>query len=252
MSRPIVAVDVGNTRVKWGLSRAGRIVEVAALPLDDSDAWQRQLTAWRLDAASAWILSGVQPTRCAILRAWLEKQGAVVRVLTTARDLPLVVALPEPGKVGIDRLLDAVAVNRRRAADAAAVVIDAGSAVTVDYLDEGGVFRGGAIFPGLRLMAQALHEHTALLPVVEVRCAESPPGASTTAAIRIGVYHAALGGAERLVADYRQRAAGPLEVYLTGGDAPLLAERFTPPFTLWPEMTLEGILHSLPPGEVDG
>lgn len=252
MSRAVVVVDVGNTRVKWGLCRAGRVVEVAALPSDDADAWRRQHDAWRLGTDTTWALSGVHPGRRDVLRAWLEGQGAAVRVLASVRDLPLTVALPEPDKVGIDRLLDAVAANRRREAGTAAAIIDAGSAVTVDYVDERGVFRGGAIFPGLRLMAQALHEHTALLPVVAVSRAEPPPGDSTTTAIRTGVYHAVLGGAERLVAAYRRQTPGPLEVYLTGGDAPLLAERFAPPFVLWPEMTLEGILHSLPPGIVDG
>ena len=82
--------------------------------------------------------------------------------------MPLEVELEHPDKVGIDRLLNAVAANRRRQEHVAAILVDAGSAVTVDYLDGNGVFRGGAIFPGFRLMARALHDYTALLPIVDI------------------------------------------------------------------------------------
>ena len=89
--------------------------------------------------------------------------------------------------------------NSRRRPDTPAVIVDAGSAVTVDYVDERGVFRGGAILPGLRLMAQALHDYTALLPVVTIDGEAAMPGATTTEAIKAGVFAAVLGGVERLV-----------------------------------------------------
>jgi type III pantothenate kinase len=238
-----VVVDVGNTRIKWGLCRADTVTEVAALPPDDPAAWQRQFDAWRLGAAQTWVVSGVHPVRRDTFIAWLGQHRAGVRRLDTFDALPLVVEVDQPDKVGIDRLLNAVAANRRRPAETAAVLVDAGSAVTVDYVDRAGAFRGGAIFPGLRLMAQALHDYTALLPLVEVRTPTSPPGTSTIQAIEAGVYHAVLGGVERLIKELQQteRAA----VYLTGGDAPLLAERFVGPYTLWPEMTLAGILYAV-------
>src|SRR5205823_11315500 len=94
--------------------------------------------------------------------------------------LPLSVALAEPAKVGIDRLLNAVAANTLRPRDMPVVIADIGSAVTVDWLDENGVFKGGAIFPGLRLMAKALNDYTALLPLVEIwRNLPPLPGTST-------------------------------------------------------------------------
>ena len=91
-----------------------------------------------------------------------------MRVLQYAGELPLRVELEKPDHVGIDRLLDAVAVNSRRAPGVPAVIIDAGSAVTVDLVDGAGAFRGGAILPGLRLMAKSLHDYTALLPLIEL------------------------------------------------------------------------------------
>jgi type III pantothenate kinase len=191
-----------------------------------------------------WIVSGVRPQRCEELVQWVADHGSTVWHLRSASQLPLQVALEAPDKVGIDRLLNAVAANRRRRPQAAAILVDAGSAVTVDYVDAAGVFRGGAIFPGLRLMAQALHDHTALLPVVPIDTVLDPPGTSTIDAIRTGVYYGVLGGIERLIAEYQRHSATPIDIFLTGGDAKLLASKILSPVQVWPEMTLEGIMHS--------
>ncbi len=199
--------------------------------------------------ACPWIVSGVQPERRDALTAWLRQRGAKVQVLDSYRQLPLVVEVEAPEKVGIDRLLNAVAANTRRPSGFAAVIVDAGSAVTVDVVDPAGVFRGGAIFPGLQLMAQALREHTALLPLVAVDRAEPPPGKSTAQAIRVGVVHALLGGVARLLAAYSRQFPDGMAVYVTGGDEPLLTAarpRLGAECVPWPAMTLEGILHSSP------
>ncbi len=244
MTGPVV-VDVGNTRMKWGRSAAGRIVDVAAVPPDAPDRWQHQLDRWPGAADRTWVIGGVQPQRRDALAAWLRSKGIAVHIVQSFRELPLAVGVDHPERVGIDRLFNAVAANRRRPGRHPAAVIDAGSAVTVDLLDCDGVFRGGAIFPGLRLMAQALHDHTALLPIVTVDRAEPLPATSTEPAIRAGVLQAVLGGAERIVAAYRGRFSEPLTVYLTGGDGPLLSAVLPGVAQLWPEMTLEGILHAV-------
>ena len=240
MTGPIV-VDVGNTRIKWGRCADGRVVETAALPPNDTDAWQQQVDRWAA-RAFAWVVSGVHPGHRDTLAAWLRPHAAEVRVLDSYRQLPLNVRLDEPDKAGIDRLLNAVAANTRRLAGRRAVVVDVGSAVTVDLLDDTGAFRGGAIFPGLRLMARALHEHTALLPLIGIDMPQRPPGTSTAQAIHAGVFQAVLGGVRQIVAEY---GVGSATVYITGGDGPMLLAADASLGELWPEMTLHGILHSV-------
>jgi type III pantothenate kinase len=157
------------------------------------------------------------------------------------RDIPLRVLLPRPDHVGVDRLVDAVAANSRRTAGHAAAIIDAGSAITVDRLDETGAFLGGAILPGLRLMAEALHAHTALLPLVEPPRRIPPlPGKDTRAAVEAGLFWGVYGGIERILREYYLHCGPTLEVFLTGGDALLLKPAF-PEAEFWPSMTLEGI-----------
>jgi type III pantothenate kinase len=250
---PLLVVDVGNTRVKWGRCDANAVAAAAALPPDDPAAWQRQLDAWALTGPLTWAVGGVHPARRDRLAEWLRQRGDTVHLLTSPEQLPLRTALPHPEKAGIDRLLNAVAVNSRRRPGTPAVVIDAGSAVTVDFIDEQGGFQGGAILPGLRLMAQALHDYTALLPVVTVDVDAPVPAANTVDALKSGILAAALGGIEWLLA----RAPGA-QVFVGGGDAELVAPRLTRPAEVWPLMTLEGVRLSVasafpaPTGPGDG
>jgi type III pantothenate kinase len=233
----LIVADIGNSRIKWGRSSAGAIDAHVSLPSDDSEAWSRQWDAWQLTDAAWAVASVAPPTRDRFVQ-WLQSRSTNVRIVESFRDIPVEVAVERPDKVGLDRLLNAAAANARRGAEQNALIIDAGSAVTVDHIDRQGVFRGGAIFPGLRLMSSALHDYTAQLPLVDVRGRRPPPGTETSAAIETGVLHAVVGGIDRLLDDMRQ---GSDIVFFTGGDAALLAPHLKTPTTIWPEMTLEGI-----------
>ncbi len=188
------------------------------------------------------MLSGVHPQRRDALADWLRQRGFTVTVLLLARDLPLEVRLEYPDRAGIDRLLNAVAVNSRRTPGVPAVVVDAGSAVTVDWIDDTGAFCGGAILPGLRLMVQALHDYTALLPRIELHTVPPPrPGASTTAALEVGVFWSVAAAIRTLASEFGRGRPDlpPPELYLAGGDGPLL-HAAVGAAVLWPEITLEG------------
>jgi type III pantothenate kinase len=242
-SEPRLVVDVGNTRIKWGLCDATSVAKSASLPPDEPAAWQKQLKAWRLKGLLAWAVSGVHPQRRDRLADWLRDRGDSLVVIDSPKQLPLRVALQHPGRVGIDRLLDAVAVNKRRPPNTPAIIIDAGSAVTVDYVDQRGVFRGGTILPGLRLMAAALHDYTALLPLVEVDTAVKVPATSTVEAVKAGTYYAVLGGIRMVIESLieGQLKDRPFRMFLSGGDAPLLHRHILSSAVVWPSMTLEGL-----------
>ena len=243
--RPTVVVDVGNTRIKWGLCDAGTVVRTASLG-DDPDEWDRQRAQWPL-RGNAWVLAGVQPQRGGRLRDWLAARGQHVVLLEGAGKLPLRVNLDQPDRTGIDRLLNAVAAKARLPAGQGAVLIDAGSAVTVDWLDESHAFQGGCIFPGLDLMAEALHRYTALLPRVAVKLpVPALPAKSTIPAMQAGLFLAVSGGIREAVRLYSETATVPPHVFFTGGQAPLLADAMRIPasWTVWPEQTLVGILRA--------
>lgn len=254
---PDVVVDIGNTRIKWGRCAAdgSTILRTASLP-DDEAAWEREFADWRLPGSATWVIASVQPRRSERLHAWLLRQGQRVVPLLSAAQLPVQVGLEKPDHAGIDRLLNGVAAIRHLAPGRGAVLIDAGSAVTVDWLDERHVFRGGSIYPGIDLMAEALHSYTALLPRVQVTYpVPGLPAGATVPAMQVGIFLAVSGGIREAVRLYAERAEVPPRVFFSGGQAPLLAramglqDRLWPEpwhdWLLWPEQTLMGILYSV-------
>ena len=129
--------------------------------------------------------------------------------------------------VGIDRLLNAVGANRLRSAHTPAVVVDLGTAITVDLVGPQGDFLGGAILPGIGTSARALYEFTDLLPLLDMHALAEPPpplGTATTEALRSGLYWGAVGGVRELIT--RLGEAGEIDAadpFLAGGTAPAVA-----------------------------
>jgi type III pantothenate kinase len=245
---PSILVDIGNTRTKWAYCPQGTcaaIDEIAALGPNDTHGWEHQRTAWLGSGTCDWVIAGVHPERIDNFKQWVRSHNEACLSIARPDQLQLSVALAEPAKVGIDRLLNAVAANTLSPRDMPVIIADIGSAVTVDWVDENGVFKGGAIFPGLRLMAKALNDYTALLPLVEtLRDQPQLPGTSTREAIEAGLTWAVVGGVVTLAHQMTMRAGRPPVRFLTGGDAELLQEALNESGPGWrhvPMLTLEGL-----------
>jgi type III pantothenate kinase len=239
---PLIAVDVGNSRVKFArfdeppplANRATLPVPAASLDVDprvapgSADPWDdlTPLVGDRPYDDFTWHIGSVQRQTSARLVERLRDCGATRVVLLAARDLPLYVSLPRPDMVGIDRLLGAVAANQLRSLTRPAVVVDLGSAITVDLVSADGAFQGGAILPGIGMSARAMHHFTDLLPLIEMQTLADPPaavGTGTVAAMTSGLFWGAVGGVRQLVELMGREAGGEPEVFLTGGAAPSVA-----------------------------
>src|SRR4051794_7428634 len=132
-----VVADIGNSRIKWGRCGPAGVFAHATLPPDDPTAWARQAAEGGLARAS-WALGSVQPQTCEAFAAWLSTEGHQVKRIDSYRKLPLDVLVDNPERVGLDRLLNAVAARTRLPRSSAGIIVDAGSAVTVDLVDESG------------------------------------------------------------------------------------------------------------------
>lgn len=234
-----IVIDIGNSHCKWGRVEGNNVVEKAVLPLKDSDeSWGKQIAAWNVSSASRFILAGVNPQVLHELKAWLKAHNHVVDTISSYKEIPIRVCVDFPEQVGLDRLLNAVAVERQPA-----IVIDAGSAVTVDLVNQDCEFAGGAIFPGLRLMAESLHQFTAQLPRVNVTF-PSPalPARNTADAVHAGIVHAVAGGIVACVQEMQQSFGNSATVYLTGGNGPELRQHLKLNVIEAPLLTLQGIL----------
>ena len=155
---PDVVVDIGNSRMKWGVCAGGRVTDVIRLRLDDEVAWDAALATLPPPQAAVrkWAVASVNPPALYRFMGWTHDRGGTV-VFERHTDLPIRVNVDEPEKVGLDRLCGAVAAKGMTPAGTPAITVDVGTAVTVNLIDADGVFQGGAIFPGPRLMARALH-----------------------------------------------------------------------------------------------
>lgn len=249
-SRPLIAVDVGNSRIKLGWFEQPREDSfpipdrTLRLPVD-ADEWT-ELPAWldvRSPDAVDWRIGSVNRVAASRLIEWLRDRNAIgSTALLGAGDLPLRVGLPHPDRVGVDRLLDAVAANYLRPANRAAVVVDLGTAITVDLVAANGVFQGGAILPGLMTSARALNQFTDMLPLLaELDGAPEALGKSTLEAMRSGLFWGAVGGIRELVARYAERLAEQPVVFVAGGSSLVVADLLGPDARHEPHLTLAGI-----------
>jgi len=252
MTPTLLAVDIGNARMKVGLfaSFAGDALPEPArtLPLDGETPQFDRLTSWLNDMADRklpWFLASVNRPGASRLIQWLREHrpGDTVTLLS-AGDLPLTVRLKRPDMAGIDRLVDAVAANRLREHGRAAVIVDVGTAITVDLVSADGAFLGGSILPGLAISARALNEFTDLLPLVDIsELSESPPALGTTTedALRSGLFWGTLGAIRQLIEQLARDAGACPQVFLTGGAGSAVAQLLGPDAQYVPHLTLAGI-----------
>ncbi|MEM9415612.1 MAG: type III pantothenate kinase [Planctomycetota bacterium] len=238
----LLAVSVGNTRTRIGSFVDGKLLEVSAF----RNARTEKIGA-AIDTAYAHLadrpdanvlLATVDPDRGdaveTIVRKHLDRD-----VYRVERDMPIPVGrqLDREALVGEDRLLNAAAAYDKL--KQACVIVDAGTAMTIDLVDGEGTFHGGAITPGAQLMLDALGQRAAQLPEIELRKPEEVVGHNTAEAMLSGVFYGMRGIVRELVEQYATETGQYPLVIATGGDAQVLfrdsdiVERVVPDLTLW-------------------
>jgi type III pantothenate kinase len=149
----------------------------------------------------------------------------------------------QPSQLGADRWASCVAARLRALrADTVAqpiIVVNAGTAVTIDSVDADGVFRGGMILPNMRLMLRVLAENTAALKVPPGRFEAFPT--NTSDGLYTGALHAVCGAIELARARLSSQAT-PVRCYLAGGAAPEIGPHLAAPVELVDNLVLEGVL----------
>lgn len=222
---PDVVVDIGNSRMKWGLCRNGRVSAMEVLEHDKPVDWKRLTEQWELGISTRWALAGVAPLAMERFQEWLSSRKSTFARITNElfenKDRTgLVTDVDEPDCIGVDRLLASLAATSRTPAKCTAVAISVGTAMTVDFVEPSGTHVGGVIVPGPEMMARSLHQYTAKLPHISIDPALPTEcwGTNTEGAIQIGIANAILGAADQLVWDWASRASQPPWVFATGGD----------------------------------
>jgi len=240
----LIVIDIGNTHVAVGTAAGRRIVNVRSLPAGRIEPLVRIVDElWRgLDAQAARpiVIASVVPEALQRLRSALPAEQAD-RVLVIRDDvaLPMVLDIDNPQTVGTDRICAAAAAYERTGK--ACAVADFGTAITIDCVNDEGVFLGGTILPGLATAAASLQEHTAALPRVSVARAETAMGRNTEQAIQAGIFYGAIGALREIVERFATRLGKWPVLIATGGDAPMIAEACDFVDAVVPDLCLEGV-----------
>ncbi len=231
-------IDIGNSRVKAAMVEDNTIVRQENLTGADTELLELLITGYKPEAA---ILSSVSSDASALL-SWLDSRVGRVFHLTPAASFPFTIDYGTPETLGPDRLAAAAgAVCHHPGTDL--LVIDAGSAVTIDLVS-GGVFRGGSISPGLSMRFRALHEQSGRLPLVEKRSDFTFPGRTTEDAIAGGVI---MGMAYEIIEYIRtfENMHQNLVTLITGGDGALLEPLTDGRAVYHPDLVTEGMNYIL-------
>ena len=217
--------DIGNSAVKWAAFEGGEMVECGV--------WSAEGKLPQADAMLACV-SGRVPVE-------LE----AVPQLRADMPLPIKIGYRSPDTLGPDRIAAACGAWKIHPQEAS-LIIDAGTCITVDFLDSDGVYHGGAIMPGLEMKLRALHTFTEKLPLVEIAEGRHAPvfGTTTEESIVAGTLGATMMALAGYVAVYREKC-GRLRVLLTGGDAERLVAAGATGWEHCPQLThigMNGIL----------
>ena len=241
----IIAITIGNSRTQSGRFLGHALVDRALHANEDPPAIVEQVMGWWKEAPEddrpTILVASVEETMTARLVPALRDQLSVDPYLV-GEDLPVPVrqALDHETITGQDRLLNALAAYDL--VQQACLVVDAGTAITVDFVDGEGTFHGGSILPGASLQLLALHEHTAALPELDYAAPDDTPfGRSTAQAMLHGVHHGIRGAVRLLLERTAEHYAAYPVVVATGGDAELLFAEDELVERIVPELTLLGI-----------
>ena len=225
----IIAIDIGNTNIAIGLFLDGREESIETIPGGSAEqltsclksAWEKipLVESSREEKRNGVIVaSSVKPawteTIAQIAESELDEE---IHIIGKDIPLPMTLAVDEPSKVGTDRVVSAAAAYA--VVEDAVVVADFGTAVTIDLIDQNGVFLGGVICPGFETSAKALKDNTAQLPNVKVTRPKGPYGRNTVDAINCGLYYSMIGTLQEVIRRYAEEIGKWPQTIITGSSA---------------------------------
>ena len=235
-----IIVDIGNTRSKIATSRAGRL-ETGVAACEHAETLERIESACKTSRVDRCLIASVAATGCDLLEP-LRAKGIHATLLSHEFRYPFKIGYTTPSTLGVDRLA-AVAgvVGLEGLCDA--IVIDAGTAITYDYLTRDGEYLGGAISPGVGMRFRALHDYTARLPLCGAEdLKDIRIGTDTRGALAAGVVGGVQAEVKAIIAEWRERRPG-MRAYVTGGDYKYFEMRTEISIFAVPNLVLDGLAY---------
>jgi type III pantothenate kinase len=236
----ILAIDAGNSRVKWGWHDGNGWASVATVSLIEFAASSDHVNPFSVtheDPESIIISNVAGEGAHQLLVNWTSIFDAEpIWLHAGAQRCGVTNQYERPEQLGPDRW--AALIAARALHHGPCLVVNSGTATTVDMLTADGVFRGGAILPGVELMRFVLHEHTGRLPIQEGAHRDAPR--NTLDAIETGCRHAQAGAVERMYRVFRELELNPLCI-VSGGAGRVLVDQLSMPRRYIENLVLDGL-----------
>jgi len=196
---PTLLLDIGNSFVETAIWTPAAVSLSDRFPTSQLNAKLPTLLSADIQRV---VISSVVPLADAEIRNYF---GDTVQIeFVTWENIPiLTLALSEPSQIGADRLVNALAAYHRT--QGSVLIVDCGTATTCCYVDATGTYIGGAIFPGLRLASQALHDHTAKIPLIFITPRTALFGKNTEEAVQSGIFHSHVFALNGFIAKCREQ-----------------------------------------------
>jgi len=246
----LLAVDIGNTEITLGLfagTELERSWRVMTHPGRTQDEWAVLFRALFVQAGlditevGRSIVASVVPFVTEAVTDGLVDATGTVPVIVSAANLPITLDVDEPQTVGADRMINTLAASRLFGVDT--IVVDFGTATTLDCITKDGRFLGGIIAPGVRTAGENLVRKAAKLSATEIAAPAHAIGKRTDDCIRAGIVFGTADSVDGLVR--RIKAEWPTRdvprVVATGGLAPLVAKYSSEIEEVHPDLTLQGL-----------
>lgn len=231
-------LDIGNTRLKWGVDYAGELKKTAVVEYKKTDFLHSIQQSWTtLDSPQVLAISAVStaPVQQIVgLASQLWPDIKILMAQSSASGFSVTNAYQQAEQLGVDRWLGLIAVHHYY--PNVCCVVDCGTALTIDCINSDGQHLGGLISPGLMLMRQSLAQGTAHLPFSEKRSLVGL-ASDTESAIYSGSLYAAVGLIEKVI----NKLCPCQTPLITGGDATLLVNYLDFKVLLEPDLVLKGL-----------
>ena len=215
-----LAIDIGNSTVHCGYFTSGTLKKIFSRPTTQIKNFNFIPQQLRIEKI---LVSSVVPK----IDRLVKKRFGSQAIFINARNIPLIkIKTKTPEEVGADRLVAAFGAWEKFRTPC--LVIDLGTATTLDVILKNAEYRGGLICPGFELSRDILFERTAKLPRVTLKEPPSLIGNSTITAIQAGLIHGYRSMLEGLIEKITQQYRQPFKIIATGGHAPFLASKLKP------------------------
>lgn len=237
----LLAIDIGNTNISFGVFRGNRIIKRFNIPTKEVIHSRRgRLNVPYGKLINDAVICSVVPEATKIIERGIEKLIKIKPyILGKSVSVPIKNLYRRPSQVGQDRLANAYAGLTLYGAPL--IIVDFGTAVTFDVISKNGAYLGGIILPGLRISLDALSRQTALLPLVKLCRPKELIGRDTKCSILSGIIYGYAALTDGLIGAIKRKIGKNALVISTGGNANLISKYCAKATKIDGDLTLKGL-----------